>query len=44
METMPYQSHLEPTLPIAALQAPPAVTNNWRNGLPELTGSVVSLR
>jgi ribosomal-protein-alanine N-acetyltransferase len=44
METMPYQSHLEATLPLAALQAPPAVTNNWRNGLPELTGSLVSLR
>jgi len=44
METMPYQSRLEPTLPLAALQTPPPVTNGWRNGLPELTGSLVSLR
>jgi RimJ/RimL family protein N-acetyltransferase len=45
METMPYQSHLETTLPIAPLHMPaPAVTNGWRNGLPQLTGSVVSLR
>jgi ribosomal-protein-alanine N-acetyltransferase len=44
METMPYQSHLEPTLPLAVLQTPPPVTDGWRNGLPELTGSLVSLR
>ncbi len=44
MEKMPYQSHLEPTMPLAALQAPLTVTNDWRNGLPELTGSLVSLR
>ena len=44
MENMPYQSHLEPTLPLAALQAPTTVTTDWRNGLPELTGSLVSLR
>ena len=34
METMPYQSHLEPTLPLAALQTPPTVTTDWRTGLP----------
>jgi RimJ/RimL family protein N-acetyltransferase len=44
MEQMPFQSHLEPTIPLAALQAPQTVTTNWRNGLPELTGSLVSLR
>jgi len=45
MEKMPYQSHLDPTLPlIAMLQTPPVVTNDWRTGLPELTGSLVSLR
>ena len=44
METMPYQSHLEPTMPLAALQMPPAVSRDWRTGLPELTGSLVSLR
>src|SRR3954467_10136118 len=45
MENMPYQSHLEPTLPPATtLQTPPAVTSDWRTGLPCLTGNVVSLR
>ena len=44
MEKMPYQSHLEPTLPHAALQTPPTVTTDWRTGLPELTGNLVSLR
>ena len=44
METMPYQSHLEPTLPLAVLQTPPPVTDGWRSGLPQLTGSLVSLR
>ena len=44
MENMPYQSHLEPTLPFATLQAPPTVTTDWRTGLPCLTGNLVSLR
>ena len=44
METMPYQSHLEPTLPVAALHTLPTAATDWRNGLPELTGSLVSLR
>ena len=44
MENMPYQSHLEPTLPPAPLQTPSTVTNDWRTGLPVLTGSLVSLR
>src|SRR5712671_1296364 len=41
---MPYQSHLEPTPAPAALQTPPRVSTDWRTGLPELTGSLVSLR
>jgi ribosomal-protein-alanine N-acetyltransferase len=44
MENMPYQSHLELTLPVATLQAPPAVATDWRTGLPCLTGNLVSLR
>jgi RimJ/RimL family protein N-acetyltransferase len=44
MEKMPYQSHLEPTLPLATLQTPPTVTTDWRTGLPCLTGNLVSLR
>jgi ribosomal-protein-alanine N-acetyltransferase len=43
MENMPYQSHLELTLPVATLQAP-AVATDWRTGLPCLTGNLVSLR
>ena len=44
MEMMPYQSHLEPQPPQTPV--PPPVTNreNWRKGLPCLTGDVVSLR
>jgi RimJ/RimL family protein N-acetyltransferase len=44
MEKMPYQSHLEPTLPLSMLQTPTVVTNDWRAGLPCLTGTHVSLR
>jgi ribosomal-protein-alanine N-acetyltransferase len=44
MEKMPYQPHLEPALAYAALQTPPAVTSDWRTGLPCLTGNLVSLR
>jgi RimJ/RimL family protein N-acetyltransferase len=44
MENMPYQSHLEPALPLAALQMPATVTTDWRKGLPCLTGNLVSLR
>ena len=44
MENMPYQSHLEPALPQAALQTPSSVTTDWRTGLPLLTGNLVSLR
>src|SRR5688500_11237818 len=43
MEKMPYQPHLEPAVAYAALQTP-AVTSDWRTGLPCLTGSLVSLR
>jgi ribosomal-protein-alanine N-acetyltransferase len=41
---MPYQSHLELTLSPTQLQTPATVTNDWRTGLPSLTGSLVSLR
>src|SRR5688572_29264527 len=44
MEKMPYQAHLEPTLPLAALQAPSTTPTDWRAGLPTLTGCMVSLR
>jgi len=44
VENMPYQSHLEPTLPQAAPQTPSRVTTDWRTGLPLLTGNLVSLR
>jgi ribosomal-protein-alanine N-acetyltransferase len=44
MEKMPYQSQLDPTPPLAALQTPPTVTNDWRTGLPVLTGNLVTLR
>jgi len=44
MEKMPYQSHLEPTLPLSMLQTPAVVTNDWRTGLPCLKGAHVSLR
>jgi len=44
MENMPYQSHLEPVLTHAPLPAPPTVTSDWRTGLPELMGNLVSLR
>jgi len=41
---MPYQSHLEHMPAPSALQAPSAVTTDWRTGLPLLTGHLVSLR
>jgi RimJ/RimL family protein N-acetyltransferase len=44
MEQMPYQSRLEVTLPQARPQAPSTTTNDWRRGLPRLTGNLVSLR
>jgi RimJ/RimL family protein N-acetyltransferase len=44
VENMPYQSHLEPTPPAAALQTPSRLTTDWRTGLPLLTGNLVSLR
>ena len=43
MENMPYQSHLD----VAVASAPtptPAVTGDWRTGLPVLTGSAATLR
>ena len=44
MEKMPYQSHLEPTPTLSALQPPPTAASGWRTGLPCLTGNLVSLR
>ena len=44
MEKMPYQSHFDVPPPAAAVQTPAAITNDWRSGLPTLTGSQVSLR
>jgi N-acetyltransferase len=46
MEQMPYQSHLETEAAFtpASLKTPPAVTTDWRTGLPRLTGKLVSLR
>jgi RimJ/RimL family protein N-acetyltransferase len=44
METMPYQAHLEPTMVPASLQTPSRISNDWRTGVPRLTGSLVSLR
>src|SRR6185503_15038439 len=44
MEQMPYQSHLEPTLPLTAFQPQATIATDWRTGLPTLTGSLVSLR
>jgi RimJ/RimL family protein N-acetyltransferase len=46
MEQMPYQSHIEPALPLplTAFQPTATVTTDWRTGLPKLTGSMVSLR
>lgn len=43
MERMPYQAHLEPQLPLATPLAAPG-TDDWRAGLPCLTGDRVSLR
>ena len=44
MEKTPYQSHVDLRVSPAELQAPATVTNDWRTGLPSLTGSLVSLR
>jgi RimJ/RimL family protein N-acetyltransferase len=44
MEMMPYQSHLEPQLPPAPVPTPVTNGDDWRTGLPCLTGDVVSLR
>jgi ribosomal-protein-alanine N-acetyltransferase len=44
MEIMPYQEHLDSTMVLASLQTPPRITNDWRTGLPRLTGSLVNLR
>jgi RimJ/RimL family protein N-acetyltransferase len=44
METMSYQSHLEPTLRPATLGTPRTSTSEWRTGLPCLKGSLIRLR
>ena len=43
MEKMPYQPHLDPA-PIEAARVEPAISSDWRSGLPVLTGSIVTLR
>jgi RimJ/RimL family protein N-acetyltransferase len=44
MEKMPYQPHLEPALPLPLQPPSTSVTDDWRTGLPSLTGDLVSLR
>ena len=44
MEMMPYQSHLEPRPPQAPVPSPATSPEDWRRGLPCLTGDIVSLR
>jgi RimJ/RimL family protein N-acetyltransferase len=44
MEKMPYQSHLDIAVPLTTLQVPAPIFTDWRAGLPQLTGSQVSLR
>jgi ribosomal-protein-alanine N-acetyltransferase len=44
VETMPYQSHLEPSLLPATLRTPRTSARRWRTGLPCLKGSLISLR
>jgi ribosomal-protein-alanine N-acetyltransferase len=43
MEKMPYQPHLD-TTPLAMPAAAPAISSDWKDGLPLLTGSLISLR
>jgi RimJ/RimL family protein N-acetyltransferase len=43
MEKMPYQPHLD-TTPLAMPAAAPAIRSDWKDGLPLLTGSLISLR
>jgi RimJ/RimL family protein N-acetyltransferase len=43
MEKMPYQPHLDPT-PLAVARVEPAISSDWRSGLPILTGALVTLR
>jgi len=43
MEKMPYQPDLDPT-PMAAPAVPATVVTDWRQALPVLTGSAVTLR
>ena len=42
MEKMPYQPHLDSTLPGARVE--PVIRTDWRGGLPLLTGSLITLR
>jgi ribosomal-protein-alanine N-acetyltransferase len=44
MEQMPYQERLDVALPRTPLAAASTITNDWRTGLPRLSGNVVSLR
>jgi RimJ/RimL family protein N-acetyltransferase len=44
MEQMPYQSHLDVDVASSPNRTRTAVTNDWRSGLPVLTGSAATLR
>ena len=44
MEKMPYQAHLDQTPMAMPSAAPRTISTNWRDGLPLLTGSLVTLR
>lgn len=43
MEKMPYQPHLD-TTPLAMPAAARVITSDWKDGLPLLTGSLITLR
>ncbi|HVH28530.1 MAG TPA: GNAT family protein [Vicinamibacterales bacterium] len=44
MDMMPYQSHLEPQLPVTPVPTPVTNGEDWQSGLPLLAGDVVTLR
>ena len=44
MEKMPYHPQPDPVLPTASATVPAPAALDWRNGLPTLTGALVSLR
>jgi ribosomal-protein-alanine N-acetyltransferase len=44
MEKMPYQPHLDTGLPPVSLPGPAVQVADWRAGLPQLVGALVTLR